>query len=341
METRQGRIGEHGDEAFRTGFDVRAGGVPGLRADRAGGRGSARRARDGDAGAARRRQAPAPGPRNPNLPPTGDAPGDNKNAVALDQLKSSPRKSEWVDIKGSNGTPIKSFVVYPARRDKAPVVIVIQEIFGLTDWIRGVTDQLAKEGFIAIAPDFMSGMGPNKGGSAELGEQGATREIGKVTDDDKVRILNDVRTYALAIPSANGKLGTVGFCWGGGTSFLYAIKQPALNAAVSYYGPMPSDPAAFATVKAPVLGLYGGNDNRVNANIETTRSGMTAGQGRVRAAHLRRRGPRVPASAERQRQRSGQHEGDRGGLAPHHRVPEAAHQVRRGTPASGSPGSTV
>jgi carboxymethylenebutenolidase len=221
-------------------------------------------------------QAAAPGPRNLNLPPTGDAPGDNKNAVALDQLKSSPRKSEWVDIKGSNGTPIKSFVVYPERRDKAPVVIVIQEIFGLTDWIRGVTDQLAKEGFIAIAPDFMSGMGANKGGSAELGEQGATREIGKLTDDDKVRILNDVRTYALAIPSANGKLGTVGFCWGGGTSFLYAIKQPALNAAVSYYGPMPSDPAAFATVKTPVLGLYGGNDNRVNANIETTRSGMAA-----------------------------------------------------------------
>jgi carboxymethylenebutenolidase len=239
-------------------------------------------AADPHAGHAMEMQAPAapaataPGPRNPNLPPAGDAPGDNKNAIAVDQLKSSPRKSEWVDIKGSNGTPIKSFVVYPSRRDKAPVVIVIQEIFGLTDWIRGVTDQLAKEGFIAIAPDFMSGMGPNKGGSAELGEQGSQKEIGKLTDDDKLRILNDVRTYALTIPSASGKLGAVGFCWGGGTSFLYAIKQPALNAAVSYYGPMPSDPAAFATVKAPVLGLYGGNDNRVNANIETTRSGMAA-----------------------------------------------------------------
>ena len=277
-------------------------------------------------------QAPAPGPRNPNLPPTGDAPGDNKNAVALDQLKSSPRKSEWVDIKGSNGTPIKSFVVYPARRDKAPVVIVIQEIFGLSDWIRGVTDQLAKEGFIAIAPDFMSGMGPNKGGSAELGEQGATREIGKLTDDDKVRILNDVRTYALAIPSANGKLGTVGFCWGGGTSFLYAIKQPALNAAVSYYGPMPGDPAAFATVEgAGARPLWRQRQSREREHRDDEeRHG--AGQGPVRAAHLRGRGPRVPASAERQRERSRQHEGGRGGLAPDHRVPEAAHQVRRGTP---------
>src|SRR5256885_9703971 len=122
--------------------------------------------------------------RNPNLPPTGDAPGDNKNAVALEQLKSSKRRSESVDIKASSGAPIKSFVVYPDRKDKAPVVIVIQEIFGLTDWIRGVADQLAKEGFIAIAPDFMSGMGPNHGGSAELGEEGSRKEIGKLTDDD-------------------------------------------------------------------------------------------------------------------------------------------------------------
>jgi carboxymethylenebutenolidase len=177
-------------------------------------------------------------------------------------------------VKGAAGTPIKTWIVYPERKDKAGVVIVIHEIFGLSDWIRGVADQLAKEGFIAIAPDFMSGMGPNKGGSAELGEDGSRREIAKLTDEDKIRILNDARAYALTIPSANGKLGTVGFCWGGGTSFLYALKQPALNAAVSYYGPMPSDPAAFATAKAPVLGLYGGNDNRVNANIETAKTGM-------------------------------------------------------------------
>jgi len=236
------------------------------------------------AGHAMEQQAPATttaGPRNPNLPPTGDAPGDNKNAVAIAQLKSSPRKSDWVEVKASSGAPIKSFVVYPDRRDKAPVVIVIQEIFGLTDWIRGVADQLAKEGFIAIAPDFMSGMGPNHGGSAELGEDGSRQEIGKLTDDDKLRILNDVRAYALTIPSANGKLGTVGFCWGGGTSFLYALRQPALNAAVSYYGPMPSDAAAYVKAKAPVLGLYGGNDNRVNANIETAKAEMA----KARAAY--------------------------------------------------------
>ena len=232
-------------------------------------------AADPHAGHAMPQQAPAaaqPSARNPNLPPTGDLPGENKNAQALEQLKSSPRHGEWVDIKASAGAPIKSFVVYPERKDKAPVVIVIQEIFGLTDWIRGVADQLAKEGFIAIAPDFLSGMGPNKGGSAELGEQGSVAEIRKLTDDDKVRILNDVRTYALSIPAAGGRTATIGFCWGGAASSLFALRQPALNAAVAYYGGMPTDPAAFATAKAPILGLYAANDNRVNATLDLAKT---------------------------------------------------------------------
>ena len=213
-----------------------------------------------------------PAARNPNLPPTGDLPGDDKNAQATAQLKSSPRHGEWVDIKASSGAPIKSFVVYPERRDKAPVVIVIQEIFGLTDWIRGVADQLAKEGFIAIAPDFMSGMGPNKGGSAELGEQGSVAEIRKLTPADVTRILNDVRAYALTIPAANGKTATIGFCWGGGASSMYALMQPELNAAVAYYGGMPPDAAAFANAKAPILGLYAANDNRVNATLDLAKA---------------------------------------------------------------------
>ena len=212
---------------------------------------------------------PADAKRNPDLPPAGDVQGSDKNAWAKAQLESSPRHADWVDIKASSGAPIKAFVVYPERKDKAPVVIVIQEIFGLTDWIRGIADQLAKEGFIAIAPDFLSGMGPNHGGSQELGEQGATRVIGQLKDEDKIRILNDVRAYALTIPSTNKKVATIGFCWGGGTSFLYALHQPELNAAVSYYGPMPADASGYADVhpKAPILGLYGGNDSRVDAGI--------------------------------------------------------------------------
>jgi carboxymethylenebutenolidase len=210
--------------------------------------------------------APAtPAQRNPNLPPDATA--------ATAQLTASPRHGEWVDIKSSNGgAPIKSFVVYPERTEKAPVVIVIHEIFGLSDWIRGVADQLAKDGFIAIAPDFLSGMGPNKGGSQELGSQGSTQAIRNVTDEDKVRILNDVREYALKIPAANGKTATVGFCWGGAASSLFALRQPGLNAAVAYYGGMPADAAAFAAAKTPILGLYAANDTRVNATLDLAKT---------------------------------------------------------------------
>jgi carboxymethylenebutenolidase len=210
-------------------------------------------------------QAPAAAtPRNDKLPPDADA--------AAGQLKASPRHAEWVEVKNGGGAPIKSFVVYPERKDKAPVVIVIHEIFGLSDWVRGVADQLAKEGFIAIAPDFLSGKGPNGGGSQELGSQGSTQAIRNVTPEDTVKILDAVRSYALTIPSANGKVATIGFCWGGGTSFRYALNQPALDAAVSYYGPMPTDAAAYEKAKAPILGLYGGNDNRVNATIDPAKA---------------------------------------------------------------------
>ncbi|HVZ23878.1 MAG TPA: dienelactone hydrolase family protein [Vicinamibacterales bacterium] len=219
-------------------------------------------ASDPHAGHMMEMQAPAQAakaPRNPNLPP--DA------AAAPEQLKNSPRHQEWVDIKDGSNAPIKAFVVYPERKDKAPVVIVIHEIFGLSDWVRGVADQLAKEGFVAIAPDFLSGKGPNGGGSQELGEQQSTKVISSVTRDDTNRMLDAVRAYAQTIPSATGKVATIGFCWGGGTSFGYALHQPALDAAVSYYGPMPQDPAPYANAKAPILGLYGGNDNRVDSGI--------------------------------------------------------------------------
>jgi carboxymethylenebutenolidase len=217
----------------------------------------------GHAMEAQQTTAPSSAARNQNLPPDADA--------APAQLKASPRHSEWVDIKNGTGPAIKSFVVYPERKDNAPVVIVIHEIFGLSDWVRGVADQLAKEGFIAIAPDFLSGKGPNGGGSEALG-QNAQQAIRSLQPPDTNAILDAVRTYALSIPSSNKKVATIGFCWGGGTSFRYALSQPALNAAVSYYGPMPTDAAAYEHAKAPILGLYGGNDNRVNATIEPAKT---------------------------------------------------------------------
>jgi len=161
---------------------------------------------------------------------------------------------------------VNSWVVYPQRRTKAPVVIVIQEIFGLTDWIRGVADQLAKEGFIAVAPDLVSGMGPNGGGT----ESAASRDdvvklVRGLTPETATARLDAVRQWAVKLPSANGKSATIGFCWGGGRSFAYAT-QPGLAAAVVYYGTSPEEPE-LAKVKAPVLGLYGGDDARVTATI--------------------------------------------------------------------------
>jgi len=198
-------------------------------------------------------------PRNQNLPPD--------NAAAKAQLDQSPRHGEWVDIKQANGPALKSFVVYPQRSTKAPVVIVVHEIFGMQDWVRGVADQLAKEGFIAVAPDLLSGKGPGGGGTESMDSTAVGQAIRTLTTDIVLSQLNAVRAYALTIPSGNGKIASIGFCWGGQQSFAYALNQPALSAAVSYYGPMPTDGAAYAKAKAPILGLYGGSDMRVNANI--------------------------------------------------------------------------
>ena len=207
----------------------------------------------------------APAPRNEALPPDADQ--------AKEALVKSPRHGEWVDIKLPDGGKLVTWVVYPETKTKAGAVIVIHEIFGMTDWVRGVADQLAKEGFIALAPDLLSGKGPNGGGTDSLGEE-ATKVIRTLTPETVVERLNAVREYALKLPAANGKAGSVGFCWGGTTSFAYAVAQAKLDAAVVYYGTSPPEPAAYAKINAPVLSLYGGDDARVDATIPTAEAEM-------------------------------------------------------------------
>ncbi|WP_428937025.1 dienelactone hydrolase family protein [Fontivita pretiosa] len=195
--------------------------------------------------------------------------------TAQQRLKDSPRHGEWVDVPlAGSDIKIKTWVVYPERKDPAGVVIVIHEIFGLTDWVRAVADQLAADGFIAVAPDLLSGMGPGGGGTESLGEK-VREQIRNLTPDDQHKRLDAVRDYALALPSTNGKSATIGFCWGGSASFAYATRQPALNAAVVYYGSAPKDPAELARIQCPVIGFYGGNDNRVNATLDQTTADMT------------------------------------------------------------------
>jgi carboxymethylenebutenolidase len=194
-----------------------------------------------------------------NLPPD--------EAGALAALNSSPRHGEWVDVAYGK-TPIRSFVVYPERSTKAGVVIVIHEIYGASDWIRGVADQLAKDGFIGIVPDLISGMGPKGGGTESIASRDSVvRLIRGLSAEETFKRLNAVRAYAMKIPAGNRKIGTLGFCWGGGMSFGYACAQPGLNAAVVYYGVSP-DSMQISKLNAPVLGNYGADDARVDATVE-------------------------------------------------------------------------
>jgi carboxymethylenebutenolidase len=204
--------------------------------------------------------AAAPAPRDENLPAAEE--------TAKAALEKSPRHGEWVDVKvPSGGAPVRTWVVYPERKGKAGVVIVIQEVYGLTDWLRAVADQLAREGFIAVAPDLVSGHGPGGGGTESVASRDdVVKLVRAITPEEATARLNAVRDHALKLPAANGKTATIGFCWGGARSFAYAVAQPALNAAVVYYGSSP-EPAALAPIEPPVLGLYGSDDERVNVTV--------------------------------------------------------------------------
>jgi carboxymethylenebutenolidase len=158
---------------------------------------------------------------------------------ALDRLNKSPRHGEWVTINAGRGDRVDAWLVYPERSDNAPVVIVIHEIFGLTDWIRAVADQIAAEGYIAIAPDLLSGKGPGGGGSMSVSNDDARGLIRHLEWDEIVRRLDASAKYATNLSAATSKFGSIGFCWGGGTSYLYAAEQPDLEAAVVYYGVSP------------------------------------------------------------------------------------------------------
>ena len=194
---------------------------------------------------------------------------------AKERLEKSPRHGEFVPIPRAGAEkPIRSYIVFPEKKEKAPVVIVIHEIFGLSDWVRGVADQLAADGFIAIAPDFLSGTGPNGGGTEAFAGGDAVRgAIQAISVADSNAIIDAVKDYAKTkVEASNGKFATIGYCWGGARSFAYAVHQPELSAAVVYYGSSPE--SGFEKVKAPVLGLYGQNDQRVNATIERAETGL-------------------------------------------------------------------
>jgi len=183
------------------------------------------------------------------------------------RLEKSPRHLEWVKVKHGD-REVTCFIAYPEVKDQATAVVVIHEIFGLSDWVRGVTDQLAEAGYIAIAPDLLSGAAPGGGGTVELGSGDAIRKaISSLPAEQVTADLNAVVDYVARLPACNGKVAVGGFCWGGGQTFRLATNNKNIKAAFAFYGTGPEKTEDIARINCPVYGFYGGNDNRVNATI--------------------------------------------------------------------------
>lgn len=192
------------------------------------------------------------------------------------RLETSPRHHEWVQVRQGERV-LHAYVVYPEVAEKATSVIVIHENRGLTDWVRAVADRLAEYGYIALAPDLLSGAGPGGGRTADFPSSDAAREgISKLDATQVTRDLAALADYAKALPAANGKLAVAGFCWGGSQSFRFATNRSDLASVFVFYGGAPDDPADLARIGAPVFGFYGGNDARINAGLPATIEKMKA-----------------------------------------------------------------
>ena len=196
------------------------------------------------------------------------------------RLAKSSRHQEWVKVK-NGAREVSSFLVYPETKNKATAVVVIHEIFGMSPWVQSLTDELAEAGYIAIAPDLLSGMGPNGGGTDSLSGNAVGQKIRDLPPDQITNDLNAVVDYVSKLPASSGKVVVTGYCWGGSESFRYATNNPNIKAAFVFYGSAPAtgadgtiDKAALARIKAPVYGFYAGNDARIDATLPATTAAM-------------------------------------------------------------------
>jgi carboxymethylenebutenolidase len=222
-------------------------------------------------------------------------------------LAKSPRHGEYVIISEASGRKLQAWVVYPEVKGKAPVVVMIHEIFGQSDWAREMADELAGAGYIVVEPDLLSGFGPpagaapaataapmdhdhmqapagagaafvpaSPGGTAAFPDQGSITKAVSMLDADIVTAdLDASADYGKKLPAANGKLFVAGFCWGGGKAFAFATHRKDLSAAMVFYGP-PPPVDAMKNITAPVYGFYAGNDARISATIPDTTAAMKA-----------------------------------------------------------------
>jgi len=193
---------------------------------------------------------------------------------ARERIAKSPRHSEWVTVK-HDGRSVETLIVYPESKDKRPVVLIIHEIFGLSDWAQELADEVAAAGYIAVAPDLLSGAGPGGGRTKDFAAGGVMEAIGKLPPDQVTADLNAAADYGLKLPAANGKLFVAGFCWGGSQTFRFATNRGDLSAAFVFYGG-PPEKDAMVRIKAPVYGFYAGNDARIGATVPDTITNMKA-----------------------------------------------------------------
>ena len=207
----------------------------------------------------------------------GGSGGGGQNAdraEAAGRLEKTPRHHEWVNIKTASGRTLRAYVAYPEVSKPVPAVVVIHENRGLNDWARSVTDQVAEAGYVAVAPDFLSGTGPNNGGTDSYPSSDAARDgIYKLTPEQVTADLDAAVKYARELDATTDKVAVAGFCWGGGQAFRYATNNPEIAAAFVFYGPAPEGDQ-LKNVKVPVYGFYGGNDARITSAVPQTQATM-------------------------------------------------------------------
>jgi carboxymethylenebutenolidase len=200
----------------------------------------------------------------------------SSTVMTLDRLNASPRHPEWVEVKNGDKT-IHTWVVYPESAEPAPVVILIHENKGLNDWARSMADQVAEAGYIAVAPDLLSGFSAERTRTSDFAmPDDATKAISALRPEDVQSDLRAVADWSETIAASNGKLVSAGFCWGGSKSFEFAANSDDLDMAMVFYGTGPTDASVYKTINAPVFGFYGGADARVNATIDTSKQEMDA-----------------------------------------------------------------
>ena len=192
---------------------------------------------------------------------------------ARQAVDKSPRRHEWVSVK-YGARSVESFVAYPQSREKAPAIILIHDVIAMAPWVENAADRFAEAGYLAVAPDMLSGRTPEE--RQPLESQG--KRIGparRLPPEQVAADLNALADYAKKLPASNGKVCVVGFSWGGDQAFRFATTRRDLSAAFVFYGAGP-EAAAIANIQAPVWGFYAGNDTNVAATIPATREQMKA-----------------------------------------------------------------